>query len=72
MGRVTEEVLALLQERQDRRKAELDASWRDVQFDVGDDSEVLLDTAHTPLPSRSLPPGRCRILDHPCRIFAFL
>ena len=47
-GRVTEEVLALLQERQDRRKAELDASRRDVQFAVGD--EVLLDTEHTPLP----------------------
>ena len=52
MGRVTEEVRALLQERQDRRKAELDASRRDVQFAVGD--EVLLDTEHTPLPSRSL------------------
>ena len=43
---------ALLQARQDRRKAELDASWRDVQFAAGD--EVLLDTEHTPLPSRSL------------------
>ena len=52
MGRVTAEVRALLQERQDRRKAELDASRRDVQFAVGD--EVLLDTEHTPLPSRSL------------------
>ena len=48
------EVRALLQERhwQDRRKAELDATRRDVQFAVGD--EVLLDTEHTPLPSRSL------------------
>ena len=52
MGRVTAEVRALLQERQDRRKAELDASRRDVQFAVGD--EVLLDMEHTPLPSRSL------------------
>ena len=52
MGRVTAEVRALLQERQDRRKAELDAHGRDVQFAVGD--EVLLDTEHTPLPSRSL------------------
>ena len=52
MGRVTAEVRALLQERQDRRKAELDATRRDVQFAVGD--EVLLDTEHTPLPSRSL------------------
>ena len=43
---------ALLQERQDRRKAELDAARRDVHFALGD--EVLLDTEHTPLPSRSL------------------
>ena len=34
------------------RVAELDSSRRDVQFVVGD--EVLLDTEHTPLPSRSL------------------
>ena len=52
MGRVTTEVWALLQERQARRKAELDAHRRDVQFAVGD--EVLLDTEHTPFPSRSL------------------
>jgi hypothetical protein len=52
MARVTAEVRALLQERQERRKAELDAHLRDVQFAVGD--EVLLDTEHTPLPSRSL------------------
>jgi hypothetical protein len=52
MGRVTAEVRALLQERQDRRKAELDAARRDVHFALGD--EVLLDTEHTPLPSRSL------------------
>ena len=52
MGRVTAEVRALSQERQDRRKAELDAARRDVKFAVGD--EVLLDTEHTPLPSRSL------------------
>ena len=45
MGRATVEVRALLQARQDRRKAELDASRRDVQFAVGD--EVLLDTEHT-------------------------
>ena len=47
---MTAEVRALLQERQDRRKAELDATRRDVQFAPGD--EVLLDTEHTPLPSR--------------------
>ena len=52
LGHVTAEVRALLQERQHRRKAELDASRRDVQIAVGD--EVLLDTDHTPLPSRSL------------------
>ena len=52
MSRVTAEVRALLQARQDQRKAELDAHRRDVQFAVGD--EVLLDTEHTPLPSRSL------------------
>ena len=52
MWRVTEEVRALLQERQDRRKAELDASRRDVQFDVG--NGVLLDMEDAPLPSRSL------------------
>ena len=52
MGWMTAEVRALLQARQDQRKAELDAHRRDVQFAVGD--EVLLDTEHTPLPSRSL------------------
>ena len=52
MGRVTAEVRALLQERQDRRKEELDAFRRNVQFAFGD--EVLLDLEHTPLPSRSL------------------
>ena len=52
MGSMTAEVQALLQEHLDRCKAELDASRRDVQFAVGD--EVLLDTEHTPLPSRSL------------------
>ena len=52
MSRVTTEVRALLQERQDRRKAEFDAHRRDVRFAAGD--EVLLDTEHTPLPSRSL------------------
>jgi hypothetical protein len=36
MGRVTTEVRALLQERQDWRKAELDAHRRDVHFAVGD------------------------------------
>ena len=50
MARITAEVLALLQEQQDRRKAEQDAHRRDVQLAVGD--EVLLDTEHTPLPSR--------------------
>ena len=52
MARVTAEVRALLQERQDRRKAEIDAHRRDVTFAAGD--QVLLDTEHTPLPSRSL------------------
>ena len=51
MGRVTAEARAPSQERQDRRKAEPDAPRRDVRFAVGD--EVLLDTEHTPLPSRS-------------------
>jgi hypothetical protein len=50
MGRVTTKVRALLQERQDRRKAEFDAHQRDVRFAEG--GEVLLDTKHTPLPSR--------------------
>jgi hypothetical protein len=52
MVRVTEEVRALLQECQARRKAEFDAHQRDVRFAVGD--EVLLDMEHTPLPSSSL------------------
>jgi hypothetical protein len=47
MGRVTAEVRALLQERQDRHKEELDAHRRDVRFAVGD--EVLLVTEHAPL-----------------------
>ena len=50
MDHVTGEVRALLQEHQDRRKAALDQRRRDVSFEVGD--EVLLDTTHTPLPSR--------------------
>ena len=45
MTRVTAEVRALLQERQDQRKAEHDAHRRDVRFAVGD--EVLLDTELT-------------------------
>jgi hypothetical protein len=49
---VTSEVRALVQERQDRRKAELDAHRRDERFAVGD--EVLLETEHTPLPLRLL------------------
>jgi hypothetical protein len=49
---VTREVRKLLQECQARRKAEFDAHRRDVWFAVGD--EVLLDTEHAPLPSRSL------------------
>ena len=63
---VTAEVCALLQARQDRRKAELDAHRRDVQFAVGD--EVLLDTEHTPLPSRPLSPrwmGPLKVLARP-------
>ncbi len=58
MARVRAEVLALQQERQDRRKAELDALRRDVQFALG--VEVLLDTEHTPLPSLSLLSLGCR------------
>ena len=50
MDHVTGEVRALLQEHQDRRKAALDQRRRAVYFEVGD--EVLLDTTHTPLPSR--------------------
>ena len=50
MDHVTGEVRALLQEHQDRRKALLDQRRRDVRFAVGE--EVLLDTTHTPLPSR--------------------
>jgi hypothetical protein len=42
LAQVTGEVLALLQERQDWRKAELDAHRRDVRLAMGD--EVLLDT----------------------------
>ncbi len=54
MARVTAEVLALLQERQDpsQRKAALDARRRDVQFAVGD--EVLLTQSTHPSP-----PGCC-------------
>ena len=44
------EVRALLQEHQDHRKAALDQRRRAVYSEVGD--EVLLDTTHTPLPSR--------------------
>ena len=44
-------MLAALQERRDRRKAALGARRRNVQFAAGD--EALLDTDHTPLPSRS-------------------
>ena len=47
MGRIPAEVRALLQERQDRRKAELEAHRRDVPFAVGD--EALLDTEHAQL-----------------------
>ena len=57
MGRIsgiTAEVRALLQERQDRRKAELDAHRREVQFKFAVGDEVQLDTEHTPLPSRSM------------------
>jgi hypothetical protein len=52
MGRVATEVQALLQERQDRRKAEFDSHRRDVRF--AEEDKVLPDTEHTPLPSRSL------------------
>ena len=57
MGRIsgiTAEVRALLQERQDRRKAELDAHRREVQFKFAVGDEVLLDTEQSSLPSRSL------------------
>ena len=37
MGRMTAEVRALPQERQDQRRAELDARRRDVQFAVRDE-----------------------------------
>ena len=50
MARMKAEARALLQERQDRRKAELNAHQRDVQFAAG--GEVLLDTERTPIPSR--------------------
>ncbi len=60
MGRVTAEVRALLQERQERRKKALDAHRRDVWFAVGD--KVLLNTKHTPLPSSSLLEGPSRSL----------
>jgi hypothetical protein len=52
MDQITGEVRALVQERQDLRKARLDPGRRDVTFAPGE--EVLLDTTHTPLPSRSL------------------
>ena len=51
MDQVTGEVRALLQERQDLRKARLDPGRRDVVLVPGE--EVLLDTTHSPLPSRS-------------------
>ena len=55
IGRVTTEVRALLQERQDRRKAELDARRRGVRFAAGDGA--LLDTvtglSHSPLVRRT-------------------
>ena len=50
MDLVTGEVRALVQESQADRKARLDPRRRDVQFRPG--AEVLLDTSHTPLPSR--------------------
>jgi len=52
MGRVTAETRALLQERQDARKARLDPRRRDVRFAPGD--QVLLNSERTPLPSRGL------------------
>ena len=52
MGRVTAEARALRQERQDRRKAELDAPRRDVQLAAGDEARP--GTERAPLPSRSL------------------
>ena len=51
MGRVTAEVRALLQERQDRRKAPTSTG---MQFMLAVGNEALLDTEHRPLPSRSL------------------
>jgi hypothetical protein len=50
MSLVTGEVRGLMLESQLARKARLDPHRRDVQFKPGD--EVLLDTTHTPLPSR--------------------
>ena len=52
MARVTAETRALLQERQDARKARLDPRRRDVRFAQG--NQVLLDSERTPLPSRGL------------------
>ena len=50
MSLVRGEVRGLMLESQLARKARLDPHRRDVQFKPGD--EVLLDTTHTPLPSR--------------------
>ena len=52
MACVTAETRTLLQERQDAQKARLNPSRRDVRFTPGD--QVLLDSEHTPLPSRGL------------------
>ena len=52
MEQMITEVRALLQERQDARKARLDPGRRDVQFVPGD--LVLLDVDRIPLPSRGL------------------
>ena len=55
MARVTSKTRALLQERQDARKARLDPRRRDVRFAPGD--QVLLDSECTPpLPRAPLTP----------------
>ena len=49
---MTTEARAPLQERRERRKAEVDAHRRGVRFAVGD--EALLDSEHTPTPTLAL------------------
>ena len=55
----------LLQEWQDRRKAELDAHRRDVRRCFAVSDEVLLDTKHTPLPGCAVALAALAALDGP-------